>query len=96
MRFDDCVSYCAELPEFVQQFNRLTGCRLGQRGPTTPIDALIDEATGYALDLRKKEKAETEMFRKFVYDCVWTCIDPADMQAGSSDWLNGLPRRAKQ
>lgn len=90
MRFDDCVSYCAEFPEFVEQFNRMTGCRLGQRVPSWPIDALIDEATGYVVERQKKEVAETKMFEKFVYDCVWTRIDPADRQAGSSDWLKGL------
>ena len=90
MRFDDCVRYCAEQPEFVQQFNRMTGCRLGERDPSTPIDALIDEATGCAAERKVKKAAEAKMFEKFVYDAVWSCIDPADRQAGTADWLKGL------
>ena len=70
-------------------------CWLGQRDPSTPIDALIEEATGYAAEWKKKQAAEAKLFQKFVYDTVWACIDPADQQAGSADWLKGLLRLAR-
>ena len=35
------------------------------------------------------------MFERFVYDTVWSCIDPADQQAGTADWLKGLVRLAR-
>ena len=45
MSFEQCALYCAGNTELVKEFNRLSGCHLGER--RTPIDIAIDSACGY-------------------------------------------------
>lgn len=52
--------------EFVAEFNRLTGCSVGANRPATGIEAMIDNATGYAT----KRNAELLLFAAFVQDVV--------------------------
>ncbi len=66
MSFMQCLMACAENKELVKEFDRLAGCDLSFSG--TPIDRMIDEATGkLANDIQK--------FIAFVWGCVWTRID---------------------
>lgn len=48
MSFEQCALYCAGNMELVKEFNRLSGCHLGER--RTPIDIAIDGACGYDPD----------------------------------------------
>lgn len=68
MDFKAVVLYCAEQPEFLKEFNRLTGCKLGK--PRAPVEVLIDEATGYV------PNSEDDMLRfiAFVYETVWRTL----------------------
>ncbi len=65
--FKNTVLYCAGIPELVKEFNRLTGCHLGQPEPRSLIDRLIDKATGY------NGESDTDMgkFCAFVRDAVY-------------------------
>lgn len=48
MSFEQCALYCAGNTELVKEFNRLSGCHLGEH--RTPIDIAIDSACGYDPD----------------------------------------------
>lgn len=65
--FKNMVVYCAGIPELVKEFNRLTGCHLGQSESRSPLNALIDKATGYS------GETEDDMgkFCAFVRDAVY-------------------------
>lgn len=63
-------------PGLVEQFNRLTGRKLGQRSPKTPIDAMIDKATGYEAVLAAEDAADMKAFAEFVRDVVWNRLPP--------------------
>ncbi len=52
--------------EFVAEFNRLTGCNIGSNRPTNGLEAMFDNATGYAA----KRDAELLLFAAFVQDVV--------------------------
>lgn len=54
--------------EFVAEFNRLAGTRIGRSSSPSPIASLVDEATGYR-DL--KEREELIKFLAFVHETVW-------------------------
>jgi hypothetical protein len=55
----------AATPELVAEFDRLSGANLARRG--TPLDLMIDDATGRAHDDMGK-------FVAFVRDCIYTPI----------------------
>lgn len=63
--FADCLIVCLFMPEFVQQWERLTGMRLL---PASPLDRMIDKATGYDLTVMAE-------FADFVYRCVFSTIE---------------------
>lgn len=63
--FINTLIYCINETEMVQEYDRLTGSNLSLRG--TPIDLLIDEATGRLDD-------ELREFIYFIYDCVYTRV----------------------
>jgi hypothetical protein len=65
MTFEDVLMECAGTPEFVREFNRLTGFALDEA--RTPIDRMVDEATG-------RERAALGAFTMFVYECVWLTL----------------------
>lgn len=64
MTFPECVQHCAAVPEFVAEFDRLSGTEVGRIGRKAPIDALIDEATG-------REEDDLRQFTAFVFAYVW-------------------------
>ena len=67
MDFRECVLECAETPEFVSNFNRLTGCNFGKSLLRKPIDIMIDQATGHP----PEDEADIKKFVSFVFNTVW-------------------------
>lgn len=67
MTFTECVMECAGNSELVAEFDRLSGSNLSLKG--AKIELMIDEATG-------RLNAELAMFVSFVYERVWTRIEP--------------------
>lgn len=67
MTFVECVSTCAATPELVAEFNRLTGCNLGQSLNRKPIEVMVDEAAGYSGE-RDEDMAA---FINFVWESIW-------------------------
>lgn len=65
--FSVVIQRCLEEEEFVSNFERLIGIR---RPPTrqTPIERMVDEATGFSDDQWAKFFTA---FIPFVYRCVW-------------------------
>lgn len=57
MDFQEALTQCIKTPELVQEFNRLTGCSLGI-DDRPPVVRLIDEATGYQLEVDKKNQEQ--------------------------------------
>lgn len=72
--FANLVLHCAANPDVVAEFNRLTGCNLGQSANRTPLDAAIDEAAGYS----GESDDDMAKFVQFVYECVWLTLPTAD------------------
>jgi hypothetical protein len=63
--FLDCLQFCLHTSEFVKEWERLSGKKLL---PASPINRLIDEATGYDMAIMGE-------FADFVYAsvfCTWT------------------------
>jgi len=69
--FWDCVREAARQPGFVELFDRLTGHHLAQLAKRSPLDAMIDEATG-------RDREEVIAFLAFVWETVYTRL-PADV-----------------
>jgi len=67
--FTDCVLYCFENRELVEQFNRLFGCTLGVGIPRSSIEAMVDRACGHNPAMREDE---AQLFIHFVYDSIWS------------------------
>lgn len=63
-------------PGLVEQFNRLTGRKLGQRSPKTQLDAMIDKATGFDVVRESENMDDMKAFAEFVRDVVWTRLPP--------------------
>jgi hypothetical protein len=72
--FFNLVSYCASQPELVAQFNRLTGCKLGQSANRTAWERAIDDATGAPGESADDMRA----FVTFVYECFWLRLPQKD------------------
>lgn len=70
MTFQEVVLECRMTPEFVKEFNRLSGCKLGIDN-RAPITKMIDEATGYQTGLDKQESWYMQQFIGFVFACIW-------------------------
>lgn len=69
MTFGDCVVEAAGNAEFVSNWMRLRGISLA----TSPIDMMIDDATG-----RNAETAK--LFLADVHDLIWSRLPPPPMQ----------------
>lgn len=72
----DFATACAEaatIPEFVENYNRLTGNNLKFSAPKNHIEAAIDRATGY----NGLDENEVKKFADFFYEFVWSGL-PAD------------------
>lgn len=77
MTFYDCLMDCAKNQEFVDQFNRLTGCKVGVASIRSPLDAMIDQATGYQETLDKQMDDDLRAFVKFCHEVVWSRLPAA-------------------
>jgi hypothetical protein len=72
--FPDCVEYCLSQKELIEQYNRLTGSKIGVKSTPTALETLIDESCGYTPGLDEKEYFK---FFEFVRDVIWTRL-PAE------------------
>ena len=70
--FKHCALTAISNPEFVAEYNRLTGRNIGQRESRSAIERLVDAATGY-----NAQEDDLWAFAAFVYDVVWLRLDPA-------------------
>lgn len=68
MDFASAVAEAAMIPEFVENYNRITGNNLVFLVPKNPIEAMIDEACGFD----GFDKEEVRKFAEFFYECVWS------------------------
>lgn len=59
--FLECLEHCLYTREFRTEWERLSGKTLLAK---TPLDRMIDEATGY-------DQAVMKEFADFVYECVF-------------------------
>lgn len=62
MNFHDTVMYCAAQPEFVREFDRLSGTNLSRRG--SQLELAIDATSG-------RTDSDLGQFVEFVRDMVW-------------------------
>lgn len=76
MNFHDCLMECAKTPDLVEQFNRLTGRQLGEKLLRSPIDEMIDKATGYQEVLAAQQDDDLRAFVEFCYEYVWARLPP--------------------
>lgn len=70
------TALCANTPSFVAEFDRLSGCNMSGRG--TPIDLMIDRATG-------RLETDVQRFVEYTHD-LWERL-PEDAKAEAC----GLP-----
>jgi hypothetical protein len=68
LTFTDCCFECIKNAEFVKEFNRLTGYKLGQK--RTGMEVAIDKACGY-----DPNKEALPVFVAFVYEYVWSRLN---------------------
>lgn len=62
--FAACLVAAAARPDFVREFDRLSGTHLARLASRSPTDALIDDATG-------RDRAALEQFAVFVFRAIW-------------------------
>lgn len=62
--FEDTLTECIKNKEFVSEFNRLTGCKLGVQRDN--ITKAVDDVCGY-----DQNKAAMPTFVEFVAEFVW-------------------------
>ena len=66
MNFLETVEYCMGVPEFVENFNRLSGHTLGESIKLSPIERMVDDASGF-----NPEAENIKAFMDFVHEFVW-------------------------
>ncbi len=71
-----CLMEAINNPDFVAQFNRLQGRRLGMRHATNPMDAAIDKATGYDQEIERMNDEDMVAFADCVRDTIWSRLPP--------------------
>jgi len=62
--FIDCLYMAISEPGFITEYDRLTGSHLAALAKRTPIEVMVDDATGHASN-------EMAKFCAFVYEFVW-------------------------
>jgi hypothetical protein len=62
--FNACIAEATSSPELLANFDRLYGCRLSSIGKQSPINRMIDQATGFQNDQLKK-------FVEFVHQSIY-------------------------
>lgn len=71
MTFYECLMECAGNQDLVDQFNRLTGRKVGVADIRSPLDRMIDKASGYEETLTLKCEDDLRAFIDFCYEAVW-------------------------
>lgn len=72
MTFYECLMSCAGNQELVDQFNRLTGREVGAADMRSPLDRMIDQASGYEETLALSVEDDLRAFIQFCHEAVWT------------------------
>ena len=83
--FLDCLEKCANSPELVAEFNRLTGRSAFRGEGLTPIERAVDLATGHRPPREAGGNEDELAFVSFVYESVWLRLSRADPQAPARD-----------
>ena len=65
--FLDFLMMCAGESEFIDQYNRLLGTTIGV-DTRSPLDRMIDEATGYGQSFADEMEKQLPGFVSFCYD----------------------------
>ncbi len=68
MTFNDCLATALKSEELVSEWDRLTGYRLRALGQRSPIDKMVDDATGFGGAKGSEIAGE---FIAFVFDYLW-------------------------
>lgn len=68
MDFAEGVAEAAMIPEFVANYNRLTGGNFKLFVARTPLEAMIDKASGF----KGFDEDEAMKFAAFFYEFVWS------------------------
>lgn len=76
----ECLESCTSNAELIEQFNRLSGYKLGESAKRSPIQVLIDETTEYDAVVQKRESTAFRQFALFVKEIVWDRLPPEDRQ----------------
>lgn len=71
MTFEECAVFCIKQRGLVEQFDRLRGTHLLPFLNRSPIDVMIDEATG-----NEPSDEDMALWMDFVWDCIWTRLPP--------------------
>lgn len=68
LTFERVLAETAATEELVSEWDRLTGYRLRALGRRSPIERMVDDASGYHADQMREIARD---FIEFVYNCVW-------------------------
>lgn len=68
MDFATACAEAAKIPEFVENYNRLTGNKFKLFISRSPIEAMVDKACGF----KGFDEDETLKFAAFFYEFVWS------------------------
>jgi hypothetical protein len=68
MDFAAACAEAAQITEFVEQYNRLTGNKFKLFIARTPIEAMVDKASGF----KGFDEEEARKFAAFFYEFVWS------------------------
>lgn len=86
--FTQCVRTSLAQPELVNEFNRLSGHRIGQSALHAPVESAIaiKDVAGLAEELMAEDRLAVTAFLHFVQDFVWARL-PADVRSDEADAL---------
>jgi len=98
MTFEDCVIECCMTKDFVKEYDRLRGSNLAkvlipQPDKRSPIEKMIDKATGYdkvRTNLDEQVHKEMTEFIGFIFEVVWLPLLP-DILYENKENENGKP-----
>ncbi len=62
--FNRCVIEACATPELIENFDRLTGCKVGRIANGTGLERMVDEVTGFRND-------QLRQFAEFIHDSVY-------------------------
>lgn len=62
--FQRCIEDACSSQELIENFDRLTGCRVGRIATGSAIERMVDHASGFRDD-------QLRQFSEFVHECVY-------------------------